>query len=156
MAGVMTPLSRQRPALAIPVPFLGLFLFLQVVDSIRSPLPIPTGDWAPILGLAVLTGLFWHSYVFATVADYDTDYLYIFKKTGREHIPLGSFYKLRLRRGYWYMQYRDEQARKKQVVILPLGINLFGFGNSDNSSIHGFIDAIWQHNPQLNVEYPWF
>ncbi len=83
------------------------------------------------------------------ITDYDADYLYLFRKTGVEQIPLASFYKLESgNRGYWHLYYYGEQSRKKMLTILPLG-------KGDNSSIHGLIEVIWQHNPQLDIKYGW-
>ncbi|TDN39173.1 hypothetical protein A8B98_20175 [Hymenobacter sp. UV11] len=84
------------------------------------------------------------------ITDYDADYLYLFKKTGTEQIPLASFYKLQEgNRGYWYLHYYGEQRRKKKLTIRPLG-------KGDDSNIHGFLQAIWQHNPQLDIKYDWW
>lgn len=84
------------------------------------------------------------------ITDYDADYLYLFKKAGPEQIPLASFYKLQEgNRGDWYLYYYGEQRGKKKLTIRPLG-------KGDESRIHGFIEAIWQHNPQLDLQYDWW
>lgn len=75
--------------------------------------------------------------VFRTlITDYDVDYLYLFKKTSPEQIPLVSFYKLQEgNRGYWHLHYYGEQSCKKKLTIRPLG-------KGDASSMHSFIEAI--------------
>jgi hypothetical protein len=88
------------------------------------------------------------------VADYDADYLYNFQKSDTQKIPLGSFYKLATARGYWHLHHLDAQQRKRQLLVVAQ--NTGWFGRSGNSGIHGFIDAVWQHNPNLDVCHDWF
>lgn len=98
-------------------------------------------------GVVALVAIGW-AYTRLDVADYDADYLYRFTQTGTERLALGTFYKLRQESNYWWLHYHDEQNRQKKLLIYPLG-------NGDNSSIHGFIDAIRQHNPHLEAKHAW-
>jgi hypothetical protein len=106
------------------------------------------------LYLAIVFNLFFWGFRSLAITNYDLDYLYLFGKANTKQIPLGSFYKLNATGGYWHLYYRDEQAKKRKLFILPLGTGLL-FQRYDSLSIHGFIDAIWQHNPQLDVSHAW-
>jgi hypothetical protein len=150
MAITVTPLSR-RPWWLWLMPLLpGLGLWQLLVGTQHdTKLPVVTqwgmGAWL-LFGLGALL---WQAATMP-ITDYDANYLYLFTKAGPEQIPLASFYKLQEgNRGYWSLYYYGEQRRKKKLSILPLG-------RQDTSSIHGFIDAIWQHNPQLALKYNWW
>jgi hypothetical protein len=155
MAGIITPLSR-RPRLAFLVllTLLAVFLLLSIRTALDSSTPFPQGEWLGVLYLTVVFNLFFWGFRSLAITDYDPDYLYLFGKAETKQIPLGSFYKLKAAGGYWHLYYHDEQAKKRKLFILPLGTGLF-FQRYDSLSIHGFIDAIWQHNPQLDVSHTW-
>lgn len=154
MAGLITPLSRRpRWLLLFLVPSLGLALPASVAGVINSPTPFPNAEWLGVLGTLVFAGLVYRNFASVAVTDYDADYLYLFQKTGTQQIPLGSFYKLVAARG-WQLRYLDEQHQKQAVQIVTLGTSWFH--TNDSSSIHGFIDAVGQHNPNLDVRHGLF
>jgi hypothetical protein len=150
MAITVTSLSRRPWWLwLLPIlPGLGLWQLL-VGTHHETKLPV-VAQWG--MGAWLLFGLgalLWQAATMP-ITDYDANYLYLFTKAGPEQIPLASFYKLQEgNRGYWSLYYYGEQRRKKKLTILPLG-------RQDTSSIHGFIEAIWQHNPQLALKYNWW
>lgn len=129
----------------------------MLLNLLRNSEPIARSDLWVFLLPAAFIGLFYLNIVTLSVADYDADFLYLFKKTGTEQIPLGSFYKLSAAgRGRWQLKYRDEQGLLKKLEIQPVSVLPFISGllrPEDDTSIHGFIDAIWQHNPQLDVSH---
>ena len=98
-------------------------------------------------------GLWYRSFTMLAVADYDADYLYLFQKNGTQQIPLSSFYKLIVGRTC-QLFYLDEQQKKQDLSMIPL--NPGWFRTVGDSSIHGFIDAVWQHNPNLDVRHGLF
>jgi hypothetical protein len=150
MALTVIPLSR-RPWWLWLLPLLpGLGLWLLVVGAQHDPkLPVAARWGMGIWSLFGMGAFLWQAAT-RPITDYEADYLYLFKKAGTEQIPLASFYKLEEgNRGDWYLYYYGEQDRKKKLTIHPLG-------KGDTSSIHGFIDAIWQHNPQLDIKYNWW
>lgn len=152
MAGIVTPLSR-RPwkHLLVLLP-IGLLLVTSVLGAINSPKHFPNTEWIPALYLLAFAGIFYWNVASLAVTDYDADYLYLFQKTGTKQIPLDSFYKLVEARG-WQLYYLDEHQQKQKLHLIPLSTSWFK--RNDNSSIHGFIDAVWQHNPQLDVKPNW-
>jgi hypothetical protein len=93
-------------------------------------------------------GLWYRSFTTLAVADYDVDYLYIFQKNGTQQLPLGSFYKLTVDRTC-QLFYLDAQQKKRDLLMITL--NPCWFRTEGDSNIHGFIDAVWQHNPNLDV-----
>lgn len=137
MAGIMNPLSRGISAWVISIPgFFGLLSIFELGKAIFSTEPVSTGQWVGILVPVVAWNFITYHYIFFPITDYDADYLYIFKRTSREHTPLGSFYKLsRGNNGFWTLYYRSEQAQKKRLIILP-------FDNDFGSGIYGFMKAI--------------
>ena len=150
MAISVTPLSRRLWELwLLPLlPGFGLWLLLVGAQHDAKLSMAARWGWTAWL-LFGIGGLLWQAATMP-ITDYNADYLYLFKKAGTEQIPLARFYKLEAgNRGYWYLHYYGEQSRKKKLIILPIG-------KGDDSSIHGFIDAIWQHNPQLDLKYGWW
>jgi hypothetical protein len=146
----VTPLSRRPWGLwLLPLlPGVGLWLSLVGMQHDAKLSVVARWGWTAWL-LFCIGGLLW-SAATMPITDYDADYLYLFKKTGPEQIPLASFYKLQEgNRGYWHLHYYGQQNRKKKLTIRPLG-------KGDDSSIHEFIEAIWQHNPQLDIKYDKF
>lgn len=90
------------------------------------------------------------------ITDYDFDYLYLFTKDGTMQIPLSRFYKFEEFGGgknAWYLHYQDEQNRKKKLMIAPIQAD-FSW-QKDNESIYGFINAVRQHNPNLDLGHNW-
>lgn len=152
MAGIITPLSRRPRWLLIPVPLFGLLLPALLLSTVHLPSLFPITEWLPILFLPAFAGFLYRGYSSLAVTDYDADYLYVFSKTGTQQIPLGNFYKLIELRG-WQLYYLDEQQQKQTLEIIALSIGWLW--NRDNSSIHGFIDAVWQHNLYLDVRHDW-
>lgn len=146
----VTPLSRRPWGLwLLPLlPGLGLGLLLAGTPPDAKLLGAARWGWTAWL-LFCLLGLLW-SAATLPITDYDANYLYLVKKTGTEQIPLASFYKLEAgNRGYWHLHYYGAQQRKKVLTILPLG-------KGDACRIHGFIEAIWPHNSQLDLHYNWW
>lgn len=152
MAGIITPLSRRpRWSLLLLLP-LGLLLLVSVISAVNSPTPFPNKEWVPVLYLLAFAGLIYWNFASLAVTDYDADYLYLFQKAGTQQLPLGSFYKL-VAAKEWQLHYLDEQQHKQEIRIAPLHTSWLHF--NDTSSIHGFIDAVWQHNPNLDVHHGW-
>ncbi|QKG56083.1 hypothetical protein GKZ68_05170 [Hymenobacter sp. BRD128] len=102
---------------------------------------------------ACLCRLFYRSYALLAVTDYDAAYLYIFQKSSTWQISLGDIYKLAAARGCWQLHYLDEQQQRRKLQLVPLGTGWFW--PNDNSRIQGFIDAVRQHNPNLDVRRGW-
>lgn len=146
----VTPLSR-RPWWLWLLPLLpGIGLWLLLVGAQHDAKLPMAARWGMAAWLLFVIGALLWSAATMPITDYDADYLYLFKKAGTEQIPLINFYKLQEgNRGYWYLYYYGEQSRKKKLTIRPLG-------RGDDSGIHGFIGAIWQHNPQLDIKYDWW
>ena len=150
MTRAVTPLSRRPWGLWLLPILPGFGLWSLLIDAPPDAKLSVAARWGWTAWLLVcIGGLLW-SAATLPITDYDADYLYLFKKTGTEQIPLASFYKLEAgNRGYWYLHYYGEQRGKKALMIRPLG-------QGDASSIHGFIEALWPHNPQLDIKYGWW
>jgi hypothetical protein len=98
--------------------------------------------------------LSWFSWVFTSMAitDYDLDCLYLFTRNGTVQIPFSHFYKFEEFGGgknAWHLHYRDEQNRKKKLLIAPIQTALYW--QKDHESINCFIHAVQQHNPNLDL-----
>ena len=149
MAIPITPLSRRPWWLWLP-PLLGLVLWVVVAGAQHdTKLPVAARWGMGAWWLFGIGALLWEAAT-RPITDYDADYLYLFTRAGAEQIPLANFYKLQeSNRGDWRLYYYGEQRRKRKLTIHPLG-------RKDQSSMHGFIEAIWQHNPQVELKYNWW
>jgi hypothetical protein len=149
MTLAVTPLSRRPWGLwLLPLlPGVGRGLLLGAPPDAKLSVAARWG-WMAWL-LFCLAGLLWAAAT-TPITAYDADYLYLLQKTGPVPIPLASFYKLEAgNRGYWHLHYYGEQNHQQKLTILPLG-------KGDACQIHSFIEAIWQHNPQLELRYNWW
>lgn len=131
---------------------LGLPLLALIVSAVNSSKRFLNQEWLPVLYLLGFAGLGYWNFTSLAVTDYDADYLYLLQRTGAKQIPLGSFHKLVQQRG-WHLHYLDEQQQKQELTLIPLSTGWFR--PNDSSSIHGFIEAVWQHNPNLDVRHGW-
>ena len=160
MASSVTPLSKSsRWVRFILPPLLGLFyagVLLNYVGQLAHPVCLAVGTSIhDIVGILLFPlGIWllyrWFDSRFSTA--YDLSWLYLYKKTGTERVPLGGVVNVcrlldkHVGRHYWRISYQDTQGREQDIRVVPVTTNGLG------QSLDGFISAVQYRNPAVVVQ----